>query len=146
MPAAHVNGLTLEYETLGNPSHPAVLLVMGLGGPMIMWEASFCQALVDAGFFVVRYDNRDCGKSTKLDDFDLPDVLQMVASWMNDGEIDGPYRLSDMAADAAALLDAIGLDKAHVVGASMGGMSAQTLASEFPSRGASLTSIMASTG
>ena len=146
MPAAHVNGLTLEYETLGDPSHPAVLLIMGLGGPMIMWEDSFCQLLVKAGFFVIRYDNRDCGRSTKLDDFDLPDVLKVFGAWMNGSDIDGPYRLSDMATDGVALMDAIGVEKAHVVGASMGGMIAQTLAIEFASRVASLTSIMSSTG
>jgi pimeloyl-ACP methyl ester carboxylesterase len=146
MPTAAANGIELEYETFGESAHPALLLIMGLGSPMIMWEEEFCRGLADRGFFVVRYDNRDCGRSTKLDHLELPDVAAMAGRWIQGGEIDGPYRLSDMAADAAGLLDALGIERAHTVGVSMGGMIAQTLAIEAPARVASLTSIMASTG
>ena len=146
MPTALVNGISIEYETMGEITQPAILLIMGLGGPMVMWEDAFCEALVDEGFFVVRYDNRDCGHSTKLDDHGLPDAPDLFGSWLRGGEIDGPYRLVDMAEDAVGLLDSIGVAKAHAIGVSMGGMIAQTLAIEFPSRVASLTSIMSSSG
>jgi pimeloyl-ACP methyl ester carboxylesterase len=146
MPTASANGITLEYETFGESSGPALLLIMGLGGPMIMWEEAFCRGLAAEGFFVIRYDNRDCGHSTKLDSEPPPDLAAVMGNWMQGGEIDGPYRLSDMAADAMGLLDALGIETAHVVGASMGGMIAQTLAIEYPSRIRSLTSIMSSTG
>ncbi len=146
MPTATANELQLAYETFGQASDPAMLLIMGLGGPMIMWEEEFCRGLAERGFFVIRYDNRDCGRSTKLDALALPDLATVAGEWMQGGEIEGPYRLSDMAADAAGLLDALGIERAHAVGASMGGMIAQTLAIEAPDRVASLTSIMSSTG
>jgi pimeloyl-ACP methyl ester carboxylesterase len=146
MPTASANGIDLEYETFGTIDHPALLLIMGLGGPMIMWEEAFCRALADKGFFVIRYDNRDCGRSQKFDSEPLPDLAKTMGTWMQGGEIGGPYRLSDMAADGIGLLDALGVETAHAVGASMGGMIAQTLAIEYPSRVRSLTSIMSSTG
>jgi len=146
MPTASDNGIDLEYETFGTRGRPALLLIMGLGGPMIMWEEAFCRALENKGFFVIRYDNRDCGRSKKFDSQPLPDLAGAMATWMQGGKIDGPYRLSDMAADGIGLLDALGIETAHVVGASMGGMIAQTLAIEYPSRIRSLTSIMSSTG
>ena len=146
MPTASANGITLEYETLGESGKPAILLIMGLGASMVVWEEAFCRAVAAEGFFVIRYDNRDCGRSTKLDSAPLPDLAATIGGWMQGGEIDGPYRLSDMAADAMGLLDALGIETAHVVGASLGGMIAQTLAIEYPSRIRSLTSIMSSTG
>src|SRR5215831_14787974 len=118
------NGIELWCEDFGDPGNPAVLLVMGAGGQGIMWPEEFCAALADAGFYVIRYDNRDTGHSTCVD-FSK-----------------APYTLSDMARDAIGLLDAFGIARAHVIGASMGGMIAQTLAIEHAGRLRTLTSIM----
>ena len=135
-------GIEIAYESFGRASEPPVLLVMGLGTQMLGWPDGFCQELVRRGHFVVRFDNRDIGLSTHLHDAPRPDP---VAAWSGDlGS--ASYTLSDMAADAAALLDTLGFDSAHIVGASMGGMIAQTLAIERPERVRSLTSIMSSTG
>ncbi len=137
MPTAASNGIELCYETFGDPDDPTVLLVMGLGAQLLGWPVPFCEGLVDRGFHVVRYDHRDVGLSTWFDDHpvDLAEAMPLLLA----GEApEVPYRLSDMAADAAGLLDALGVDRAHVVGASMGGMVAQTLAIEHPERVASL--------
>jgi pimeloyl-ACP methyl ester carboxylesterase len=135
-------GIEIAYESFGRASDPPVLLVMGLGTQMLGWPDGFCQELVRRGHFVVRFDNRDIGLSTHLHDAPRPDP---VAAWSGDlGS--ASYTLSDMAADTAALLDTLGFDSAHIVGASMGGMIAQTLAIERPERVRSLTSIMSSTG
>ncbi len=131
MTAAHANGITIEYETFGDASSPPVLLIMGLGAQLIAWDTEFCTALADAGYFVVRFDNRDVGLSTWFDDVPASPA---------------PYSLVDMADDAAGLLDALGIDAAHIVGASMGGMIAQTFAIAHPSRTLSLVSIMSTTG
>ena len=146
MPSASANGISIEYEALGDPADPAILLIMGLGGPLILWENPFCQALVERGFFVIRYDNRDCGRSTKLDNHPVPNVVEVAGNWVQGGEIKASYLVSDMALDAVGLLDALGIERAHAVGASLGGMIAQTMAIESPDRIASLTSIMSSTG
>jgi len=146
MPRARANGIELEYERFGRAGDPPLLLVMGLGAQMILWHDEFCDALVDRGFQVIRYDNRDVGRSTWLDAAGMPDVLGALAAAGSGRPIDAPYRLSDMAADAAALLDALELEAAHVVGASMGGMIAQSLAIEHPARVCTLTSIMSTTG
>lgn len=146
MPRAKANGIELEYQTFGREGDPPLLLVMGLGAQMILWHEEFCAALADRGFQVVRYDNRDVGCSTWLDDAGVPDVGDALAALAAGRAIDAPYRLSEMAADAAGLLDALELDAAHVVGASMGGMIAQTLAIEQPGRVRTLTSIMSTTG
>jgi pimeloyl-ACP methyl ester carboxylesterase len=139
-------GITLEYDTLGSPNDPALLLVMGFTAQMIAWPDGFCQALVDQGFHVIRFDNRDCGLSTKLDG-QVPDLDgAMAAAFSGTPAPAVPYTLSDMAADAVGLLDHLAIDAAHVVGASMGGMIAQTIAIEHPTRTASLTSIMSMTG
>jgi pimeloyl-ACP methyl ester carboxylesterase len=137
MPNATANGLTIEYDTTGDPADPAMLLVMGLGAQMILWPEGFCQALADRGFFVIRYDNRDVGLSTKLDAAGVPDLAALMQ-----GKGDSPYHLSDMAADGIGLLDALGVDAAHIVGASMGGMIAQHMALDHPARVLSLCSIM----
>lgn len=140
------NGVELEYESFGAPGDRPLLLVMGLGAQMILWDEAFCALLAGRGFYVIRYDNRDVGLSTKLDAAGVPNLLEAFASAAQGQAIDAPYTLSDMAADAAGLLDALGLETAHVVGASMGGMIVQTLAIEHPQRLRSMTSIMSTTG
>ena len=146
MPRARANGMEIEYQTFGDPADPTLLLVMGLGGQMILWHEEFCEALAARGHHVVRFDNRDVGLSTKLDHTGLPDVMGALSAVAQGRPIDAPYRLRDMADDAAGLLDALDLESAHVVGASMGGMIAQTLAIEHPDRALTLTSIMSTTG
>jgi len=146
MPRARANGLELEYETFGNPANPPLLLIMGLGAQMVLWDEQFCGLLAERGYFVIRFDNRDVGKSSKLETSGIPDVMDAMSRAMTGQPVEAPYTLSDMAADAAGLLDALGLASAHVVGASMGGMIAQTLAVEHGARVRSLTSIMSSTG
>jgi pimeloyl-ACP methyl ester carboxylesterase len=137
-----VGHVELCYETFGDPGDPAMLLIMGLGTQMIGWHEDFCRELVDRGFFVIRYDNRDSGRSTHFDSMPPPTPWQIVRR-----RIPNPaYTLTDMANDAAGLLDALRIDAAHVVGASMGGMIAQTLAARHPRRVLSLTSIMSNTG
>jgi len=134
-------GIDIAYQRLGNPDVPVVLLIMGIGSQSIHWPDAFCHALVDGGLQVIRFDNRDVGLSTHLTDSppaDLPAALRDLSSVS--------YTLSDMAADAVGLLDALGLEKAHVVGASMGGAIAQTMAIEHADRVGSLTSMMSTTG
>jgi pimeloyl-ACP methyl ester carboxylesterase len=142
MPLAPCNGIEIEYETFGDPADPAILLVMGLGIQMLGWQEEFCQMLVDRGFFVIRYDNRDVGLSSKIEDAPVPDVFALMAG----NAASAGYKLDDMADDAAGLLDALGIKAAHVVGVSMGGMIGQTLAIRHPERVLSLTSIMSTTG
>jgi pimeloyl-ACP methyl ester carboxylesterase len=134
-------GITLCYERFGDPSDPAILLVMGLATQMIAWHDDLCQEFVDRGFHVVRFDNRDVGRSTHLD-FRPPTTMQLVTRRFYRKQ----YRLGDMGEDTAGLIRELDLAPAHVVGASMGGMIAQTLAAEHPELVASLTSIMSSTG
>jgi pimeloyl-ACP methyl ester carboxylesterase len=136
------NGITLCYETYGDPSAPPVLLVMGLGMQMLAWDERFCRDLAGRGFFVIRYDNRDAGRSTTFDDVRPPSLREIALR-----RIERPaYKLPDMALDGVGLLDALELQDAHVVGASMGGMIAQSLAARHPARVRSLTSIMSNTG
>jgi pimeloyl-ACP methyl ester carboxylesterase len=146
MPAATVKGLTLDYESFGDPAAPAVLLVMGLGMPALAWPDEFVDALVAARFRVVRFDNRDCGHSTKLRGAPLPSAPWAIARALLRLPVHAPYTLDDMAADAVGLLDALGIECAHVVGASLGGMIAQVAAARYPGRAASLVSIMSATG
>ncbi|MHB8465779.1 MAG: alpha/beta fold hydrolase [Acidimicrobiales bacterium] len=141
MPSARANGITIEYETFGDVSAPPVLLIMGLGGQLILWDERFVAKLAARGLFVIRYDNRDVGKSTSFDEAGPPDLLAALA-----GAASAPYLLDDMAADAAGLLDALGIEAAHIVGTSMGGMIAQAFAIRYPARTISLTSIMSTTG
>ena len=142
---ASVNGIEIGYETHGDPGDEPLLLVMGLGTQLIGWPIELCDALVDRGFFVIRYDNRDTGLSTKFADAG-GDFLTTFMQATQGEPVDVPYRLSDMAADGMSLLDHLGIDSAHVVGASMGGMIAQTMAIEHPERVRTLTSIMSTTG
>lgn len=146
MPNARANGIQIEYETFGDPNDRPLLLIMGLGAQMVLWEEAFCEALASQGHFVVRFDNRDVGLSTKLDEHGAPNVLDLIQRSRAGEAVAAPYSLDDMADDAAGLLDAIGLDDAHVCGASMGGMIAQTLAIRHPARLRSLISIMSTTG
>jgi pimeloyl-ACP methyl ester carboxylesterase len=146
MPKARANGIEIEFDTFGDPDDPTVLLVMGLGAQMVLWDEAFCLGLAGRGLQVVRFDNRDVGLSTWLDHLPVPDPREVMAAARAGGPVEVPYRLSDMADDAACLLDAIGVERAHVVGASMGGMIAQTLAVRHRDRVASLTSIMSTTG
>lgn len=141
--------LAIAYETFGSPCDPAVLLVMGFGTQMLGWDADFCRLLATHGRYVIRYDNRDCGLSAKLDQYPLQlgEFITAVAS----GNVEraremAPYSLRDMARDGADLLTGLGIEQAHVVGSSMGGMIAQKMAIEFPDRVLSLTSMMSSTG
>jgi pimeloyl-ACP methyl ester carboxylesterase len=141
MPRVEANGLEFEYETFGDPAAPPLLLIMGLGAQMISWDDEFCHLLAGRGFHVVRFDNRDVGLSTKLDHLGTPDLSAVAA-----GTEPPPYRLEDLADDAAGILDALGIGAAHVVGASMGGFVAQALAIRHPARVLSLTSIMSAPG
>ncbi|MGH9001464.1 MAG: alpha/beta fold hydrolase [Acidimicrobiia bacterium] len=138
MPNVTANGLRIEFEAMGDRARPALLLVMGLGGQLVWWPDGFCSALAERGFYVVRYDNRDVGLSARIDDAPVPDVMAALGG---DASSAG-YTLVDMAADGAGLLDALGIDAAHVVGVSMGGMIAQHMAIHFPERVRTLCSIM----
>lgn len=140
-------GIELAWESFGRPTDRPLLLVMGLAAQMLLWPDALCEALAARGFHVVRFDNRDVGLSSRLDHLPAPGLGQLMASVLSSGNAGQPgYRLSDMARDAVALLDGLGWEAAHVVGASMGGMIAQTLAIEHPDRVRSLTSIMSTTG
>jgi pimeloyl-ACP methyl ester carboxylesterase len=128
----------IAYETFGTPADPPLLLIMGLGVQMLGWREPLCESLADEGLFVIRFDNRDVGCSTHFDDGPQPDLFALMGG---DGS-SAPYRLEDMAHDALGLLTGLGIESAHVVGASMGGYIAQTLAIKAPERVRSLTSIM----
>jgi pimeloyl-ACP methyl ester carboxylesterase len=137
-----VGDIDLCYETFGDSADPAVLLIMGLGTQMLGWDEEFCTELAGRGFFVVRYDNRDIGHSTILADAPVPTLGQILRR----DKRAASYTLAEMAADGVGLLDHLGIERAHVVGASMGGMIAQTIAARRPERVLSLVSIMSSTG
>src|SRR3954467_6546530 len=136
-------GIELCYQTFGDPDGDPLLLVMGLGGPMTWWDPELCAALARAGFYVVRYDNRDVGRSTVLDARVSRSTLVRAFAG---ARVRTPYSMADLAGDAFGLLDHLGLESAHVVGVSMGGMIAQTMAIIRPDRVRSLTSIMSTTG
>lgn len=146
MPRAEANGIELEYDTFGAADQPALLLVMGLGAQLISWEEGFCQRLADQGFHVIRYDNRDVGLSTKIEGGGEPDLAGAMAAVLEGKPVPLAYTLEDMADDGIALLDALGIPAAHVVGASMGGMIVQAMAIRHPARVLSLCSIMSTTG
>ncbi len=146
MPTVQAERVALEYESLGNPADPAILLIMGLGAQLILWPDALCEMLVAQGFRVVRFDNRDAGLSTSLDSLGVPNIGLASLKYLLHLPLKAPYRIDDMARDAVALLDGLGIARAHLVGASMGGMIAQNLAANAPARVASLTSIMSTTG
>lgn len=146
MPALSANGLSIEYVEIGEPRAPAILLIMGLGMQLIAWPELLCQGLADRGFRVVRFDNRDVGHSTKINRGNAISLAAAVVRALAGGRIAAPYTLRDMAHDAIGVLDALGIERAHVVGASMGGMIGQIIAAEHPERVRSLVSIMSSSG
>ena len=143
---ATANGIELCYDTFGDPAAPPVLLIMGLAAQMIAWDEDFCSELASRGYWVIRFDNRDIGLSTRFPQHGTPDLMALLGQAMTGKTISAPYTLRDMAADTAGLLDALDIRKAHVVGASMGGGVAQELAIHHGGRLRSLTSIMSSTG
>ncbi|MFA9200736.1 MAG: alpha/beta fold hydrolase [Cypionkella sp.] len=140
------NGIAIEYDEHGDPAAPPILLVMGLGAQMTLWPQELVEALAARGFRVIRYDNRDIGLSHKFEGAKAPGMLRLMLSARFGLKPRVPYTLADMAADGIGLLDALGIDQAHVVGASMGGMIAQHMAFSHPERVLSLTSIMSTTG
>jgi pimeloyl-ACP methyl ester carboxylesterase len=140
------NGITICYETFGDPGAPPILLIMGLGAQMIAFEEPFCAALAAKGFYVVRFDNRDIGRSGRFDLAGIPNVLAMMGNLALGRLPEAPYALTDMANDTVGLMDALHIPKAHVVGVSMGGMIGQTMAIHHGDRLRSLVSIMSSTG
>ncbi len=145
MPIIAANGIELAYEDFGDPAAPAMLLIMGLGAQLIFWPDALVEGLVARGFRVVRFDNRDVGQSTQFNHRPAPARWQYAAALF--GLPSGlPYSLRDMANDAVGLMDALDIARAHIVGASMGGMIAQIVAAEYPLRVLSLTSIMSSSG
>lgn len=145
MPTTTVNDIEICFESFGSDDAPPLLLVMGLGAQLTLWPTGFISELLDRGFRVIRFDNRDVGLSSKTPG-PPPDVAALYLGYLAGNPVEAPYTLSLLAADAAGLLDALGVESAHVVGASMGGMVAQTMAIEHPDRVRSLTSIMSTTG
>jgi len=146
MPVAQVNGVQIAYEVRGDADAPAVLLIMGLGMPAAMWPDAFVQELLERRFRVVTFDNRDSGASSRLSALPVPNIPVAMTRALLGLRVRAPYTLTDMAIDAAGVLDAAGIDSAHVVGVSMGGMIAQVLAALLPQRVRTLTSIMSSSG
>jgi pimeloyl-ACP methyl ester carboxylesterase len=146
MPRAQANGIELEYDIFGDPTHDPILLVMGLGTQMIGWTEPFCEAVVERGHHVIRFDNRDVGLSTKFENAQYDNAIQALQKGRAGQPVEAPYLLRDMAADAIGLLDHLHIERAHIVGASMGGMIVQSMAIEAPERVQSLTSIMSHTG
>lgn len=147
MAKINANGIAIEYEEFGRPEDPALVLVMGLGMQLVAWPRPFCEMLAAAGFRVIRFDNRDVGLSTKMEGMRAPGMWRMVLSLFFGFKLkNAPYTLDDMAADTVGLLAGLGIARAHIVGASMGGMIAQTVAARYPERVLSLTSIMSTSG
>ncbi|MDO9336020.1 MAG: alpha/beta hydrolase [Caulobacter sp.] len=144
MPQLSANGITIEYDERG--SGDPLLLIMGLGAQMTRWPEGFCDQLAARGFRVIRFDNRDVGLSSKMDEAGLPDMAAVFTAFASGAVPPVAYTLREMSEDAVGVLDALGIDKAHIVGASMGGMIAQLVAADFPGHVLSLTSIMSTTG
>ena len=140
------NGLKINYDSFGDPSHPPMILVMGLGTQMIHWDDNFCKLLASQGFWLVRFDNRDIGRSTWLNELPTPGLMAFLRNTWFGSSLNAPYLLNDMADDTLALMDALDIEKGHIVGASMGGMIAQCVALKATERVISLTSIMSTTG
>ncbi|MCH9696459.1 MAG: alpha/beta fold hydrolase [Gammaproteobacteria bacterium] len=146
MPQASANNIAIEYESFGKTSDPTLLLIMGLGMQMVAWPEQFCTELASRGYRVIRYDNRDTGFSTKFDGETTPGIGSLMLRSLLRLPIRVPYTLPDMANDAVGLLDALEVESAHVVGASMGGMIAQNMAATHPQRVNTLTCLMSTSG
>ncbi len=146
MPQIKANNINIEYDTFGAEADRPLLLVMGLGAQMTRWREEFCVMLADAGHYVIRFDNRDIGLSQHFDQFGVPNMMKIFADAQAGNPVKAPYTLEDMAEDAEGLLNALHIDKAHICGASMGGMIAQMMAIHHRERVLSLTSIMSTTG
>lgn len=146
MASATANGICIEYEEFGDPGDPAIVLIMGFSAQMLVWPDSFCRALADHAFRVIRFDNRDAGLSTHLHGAKAPGMRRSMFASILGIRLKVPYTLGDMALDTVGLLDALDVRRAHVVGASMGGMIAQILAAGHAPRVASVTSIMSTSG
>ena len=145
MPKAHNGDVELHYETTGDPNGVPLQLIMGLGAQLLTWDDELCESFADRGFFVIRHDNRDIGLSSWFDHMPV-DAQAVIAAVLSGQPVTPPYTIVDMADDAAAVLDAVGVESAHVIGASMGGMIAQAEAVHHPARERSLVSIMSTTG
>jgi len=146
MPLASANGIEIFYDDVGDPNAPALLLIMGLATQMIGWPEAFCGRLADRGFRVIRFDNRDIGLTTKIENAPKVDIPAAFLRALAGLPVPAPYNLDDMAKDAIGLMDALGVARAHVVGASMGGMIAQIMAAKHGARTRSLVSIMSTSG
>ena len=146
MPKARANGIEIEYETAGAADAEPLLLIMGLGGQLTRWPSVFVDKLASRGLRVIRFDNRDVGLTSKIEAAGAPDMPAILKALAEGRKPDVAYTLDDMAADAVGLLDALEIDRAHIAGASLGGMIAQLVAADYPERTLSLTSIMSSTG
>jgi pimeloyl-ACP methyl ester carboxylesterase len=146
MTKANCNGIEIEYETFGNRSGRPLLLIIGLGGQLIVWSEEVLKQLVDEGHFVIVFDNRDTGLSSKMEEAGVPDIPGTLAALMKGEKIKVPYTYYDMGDDAVGLLDALGIEKAHICGMSMGGAIAQTMAISHPTRLLSLILIYSPTG
>jgi len=146
MAQANANGIQIEYDTIGSRSARPLLLIMGLGCQMIFWDDGLCSRLAEKGFYVIRFDNRDTGFSTKFDAAGIPDLMKAFTAVLTGQEIKPAYTIDDMADDAVGLLDALSIDRAHICGISMGAAIAQAMAIRNPSRLISLTLVYGTTG
>lgn len=146
MPSVIANGIQIEYEAFGDPRSPALLLICGLGGQMIGWDEKLCEDWAKNGLYVIRFDNRDVGLSSKIEEAGVPDLSAAIRAWMNGEKLDAAYTVDDMADDAVGLLDALNIEKANLCGISMGGAIAQTMSYRHPSRVRSMTQVYATTG
>ncbi len=146
MPNIKANNINIEYDTFGNRYSPPLLLIMGLSGQMILWDDEFCNMLAEKDLFVIRFDNRDVGYSSKIKETDDSELRKLFLNVLSGIPITPPYTLNDMADDAIGLLDCLEIKQAHIAGTSMGGMIAQIMATHYPERVLSLTSISSTTG
>jgi proline iminopeptidase len=146
MTSIAANGINIEYEEFGDPGDPVILLVMGFAAQMVVWPESFCRALAEHSFRVIRFDNRDVGMSTRFHDVKAPGMKRSMLASLLGIRLEAPYLLDDMAMDAIGILESLGIREAHFVGASMGGMIAQIAAAKHPGYVSSLTSLMSTSG